>query len=414
MSASAMDGIVDLPTPAPVPQFSRIPVVGPDGLIFGYCLTASYKLAPTRLERDAALNLAYRDLNLASLTYDRPVLLGPTAELIAGTAEPPSYRGTLILTLYPEHLADPELALRIVELRRKNVRAALFEYQGSPAQEALLHLVDYVMIDYGHAEIMPHHLADAAREAGARVIAENVQITCSSQFPAGADLAMSSIFGAPERTSLNPSELQCLEAVRLLGEDDVDTQRIAEVLSTDPAMVVRILRLVNSSAEGLSHRIDSLQQAIVLLGATRVSGLVMASLVSSTARSMDNLWLMLARAATCREIAGNESAYTLGLLSALSWEAGIPFRVLVEQTRISPELAQALMLGSGPLGRVLTAVVAHEQNDADTLFLTGIDPERVALASLVAIPWALSTVLTAVSASPVRERPGPERPAQGS
>ena len=25
MSASAMDGIVDLPTPAPVPQFSRLP-----------------------------------------------------------------------------------------------------------------------------------------------------------------------------------------------------------------------------------------------------------------------------------------------------------------------------------------------------------------------------------------------------
>jgi c-di-GMP-related signal transduction protein len=186
--------------------------------------------------------------------------------------------------------------------------------------------------------------------------------------------------------------------VRLLGEDEVDTQRVSEVLATDPAMVVRVLRLVNSSAEGLSHRVDSLQQAIVLLGATRVSGLVMASLVSSTARSMDNLWLMLARAAACRELAESESAYTLGLLSALSWESGIPFRVLVEQTRVSPELATALMLGTGRLGRVLTAVVAHEQNDQAALFATGIDPERVALASLVAIPWALSTVLTAVSA----------------
>lgn len=399
MSASAMDGIVDLPTPAPVPQFSRLPLVSSDGLVFGYCLTATYRLAATRTERDLVLDTGYRGLNLPSLTHDRPVLIAATSGLLAGTEPVPATRGTVVLTLFPDQLIDPDLPLQLVALRAKGVGTALFEYQGSAVQNALLHLVDYVMIDYGHAEILPGHLADTARDAGTRVIAENVQITCSAQFPVGADLAMSSIFGAPERTSLNPSELLCLEAVRLLTEDDVDTHRVAEVLATDPAMVVRILRLVNSSAEGLSHRVDSLQQAIVLLGATRVSGLVMASLVSSTARSMDNLWLMLARAGACRELAESESAYTLGLLSALSWESGIPYRVLVEQTRVSPELASALMLGTGRLGRVLTAVVAHEQNDQPALFSTGIDPERVALASLVAIPWALSTVLTAVSAS---------------
>src|SRR5690554_20644 len=101
MSASAMDGIVDLPTPAPVPQFSRLPLVSSDGLVFGYCLTAPYRLAATRTERDLALDSGYRTLNLPSLTHDRPVLIAATAGLLAGTEQVPATRGTVVLTLFP-------------------------------------------------------------------------------------------------------------------------------------------------------------------------------------------------------------------------------------------------------------------------------------------------------------------------
>ena len=81
--------------------------------------------------------------------------------------------------------------------------------------------------------------------------------------------------------------------MRLLAEDDVEPSQIATVLGADPEMVMRLLHLVNASAEGLPNRVDSLQQAIVLLGPTKITGLVMASLISSSVKNIDNLWLLI-------------------------------------------------------------------------------------------------------------------------
>ncbi len=138
-------------------------------------------------------------------------------------------------------------------------------------------------------------------------------------------------------------------------------------------------------------------QAVV--GAERVAGLVMASLISSSVKNVDNLWMQIIRGAVCRELAGTDAAYTAGLLSALFYESGIPARKLAQQARISPAVAAAITNGEGQLGQVLTAVIAYEHGDEVAIAATGLDVETVTLAYLKAIPWALSTVISTVSAA---------------
>jgi len=65
------------------------------------------------------------------------------------------------------------------------------------------------------------------------------------------------------------------------------TQDMASALLVDPALVMRLLRIVNSVQFGLMRRIDSVPQAITLLGLQQVHDLVLSSVLAATFRGLN-------------------------------------------------------------------------------------------------------------------------------
>lgn len=66
-----------------------------------------------------------------------------------------------------------------------------------------------------------------------------------------------------------------LEADRLMRDPRTSAQQVADLLSRDPALAGRILRLVNSPIYGFQKRIGNLTQAIVILGFQTVKNLML-------------------------------------------------------------------------------------------------------------------------------------------
>jgi c-di-GMP-related signal transduction protein len=54
---------------------------------------------------------------------------------------------------------------------------------------------------------------------------------------------------------------------------------------------------------------------------------------------------------------------------------------------LSDEIREALLHGDGPLGRVLSAVLAFEQANWEDLDHVGIEPQSVANACFEAVSW---------------------------
>ncbi|MCX6639608.1 MAG: HDOD domain-containing protein [bacterium] len=65
-----------------------------------------------------------------------------------------------------------------------------------------------------------------------------------------------------------------LNIMRVMRNPKVSIKEIALVVESDPAISMKILRLINSSFYGLSRTIDSVQQAIVLLGSNTLRNVV--------------------------------------------------------------------------------------------------------------------------------------------
>ena len=57
-----------------------------------------------------------------------------------------------------------------------------------------------------------------------------------------------------------------LNLIRLMRTPETPMKEIANVIETDPATSMKILRLINSAFYGLSRKVDSIHQSVVLLG----------------------------------------------------------------------------------------------------------------------------------------------------
>jgi HD-like signal output (HDOD) protein len=66
-----------------------------------------------------------------------------------------------------------------------------------------------------------------------------------------------------------------LQIMKIAQGEDFDVQELGRLIASDTGMTAKVLRLVNSSAFGLRHRVTEVEQGIVLLGPKRIQALVM-------------------------------------------------------------------------------------------------------------------------------------------
>ncbi len=64
------------------------------------------------------------------------------------------------------------------------------------------------------------------------------------------------------------------QILRLLSSGDYSSSEMMELIQKDPALTARVLKLANSATYGRSRQIDSLGQAIVMLGAQEIQRIV--------------------------------------------------------------------------------------------------------------------------------------------
>lgn len=121
-------------------------------------------------------------------------------------------------------------------------------------------------------------------------------------------------------------------AVRILQIIDNPKSTVADinrVVTQDPALASKILKVVNSAYVGLTNKVSNLQQAIVLLGFNMIKGMALSVSVfdvfTETAEGDDlfrrDFWMhSIATAALCRQTAQKvggadpEVAFVLGLI----------------------------------------------------------------------------------------------------
>lgn len=140
------------------------------------------------------------------------------------------------------------------------------------------------------------------------------------------------------------------EVMTELNLDDPNTRRISDAIATDPGLTARMLKLANSAFFGLNRKIDSVQEAIAILGFNHLRTLVQAVALGSSFKAvpgvnLEQFWrYSLNTAKICRTLAKSMklpdgAAFTAGLVHAvgdLVMHIGMPEVVARIDWSVSP------------------------------------------------------------------------------
>jgi c-di-GMP-related signal transduction protein len=198
-----------------------------------------------------------------------------------------------------------------------------------------------------------------------------------------------------DQIEIAANKLNLLQLIQSLQKEDCALQKIAVIIQMDPLLSYQLLRLANSAAFFGGNPATSIEQAVTRLGLLNLKNWVtLFSMKNISDKPMEVLESGLIRAHMAQEIAksssniSSESAYTAGLLSILDCLINKPLPELLSHISLPEDITEALINQSGPLGELLSLVIAYEAGHWECVSqesINGVDLSKLYIDSLTLI-----------------------------
>jgi c-di-GMP phosphodiesterase len=209
-------------------------------------------------------------------------------------------------------------------------------------------------------------------------------------------------FGRPDPTRqrrVGTGGITSLAALAEVAKPDASFEDLERAIGNDVGLSLKLLRYINSAFFSLPRNVETVREALTLLGTATVRrwATVMA-LVSASDAPEELVELALQRARMCEVLGGNRAVdasdghFTVGLFSVADSLLGVSMEDVLETLPFSDEIRAALLRREGPKGELLTTVVAYEQGDFPTVEEAEVSPAQ---AYGDALAWAGEAVRSA-------------------
>lgn len=384
------------------------------GHVFRLYRTALLANSPDELQRlvdDLLLNTLLAS-NSAWNTLPAFVPISSTSLHLATVDRLPDENLILLVHLASRDTDADALCERIGQLRRRGLGIGLCHRPQHPAYTQVAPLADYGIIDVAGTDAATvRDVSVAIRASGKQPPAHLFAVNIDTQdehrlcqqwhfnFFHGNFAATAP--ASPQARQVDPHKIQLLNLLRLV-QGDAETPELAAAMKQDPVLTYRVLRYLNSPALGLNHRIDSISQALIMLGRQRLTRWLAILLFSVNEGNFAD-WLLVESALTrgkLMEELGAQAApplptdplFLTGIFSCLDRLLQRPLGEIIEALPVTEEIRRALLEQSGPYAALLAVAAATETHDAqllgDAAAEAGLSTKSVNCALLAATAWA--------------------------
>jgi len=307
--------------------------------------------------------------------------------------------GQVTLEILEDTPWSDEVHDAIEHLKMLGYRLALDDYIFEARHEPFLEHVEIVKVDImgiSHEELRARF--PQMRRHGQIYLAEKVE--SHEEFEMcqmlGFDLYQGYFFAKPNTIKGNgiPANYSLLiSLLAKLQEPDIQLDELESLIAGNVALCHKVLRLVNSASVGLSRPIESIKQAILFLGISRIRTVASLAIVTSMSGKPPELYaLAMVRARFCEDVARSsgfdspDKHFTAGLLSILDALTDTPMAEVISELPLSTELAETLCGKSegSQCARTLRSVLAFERGQFESQNVLEMNPNTY----LDAVRWA--------------------------
>jgi len=408
-----MKGTVKAPASGGQVFVARLPILNRDRRVYGYELLfrASQHADPgggaldytvARVISDALLSIG-----LDTLTDGRRAFVGVSRRLLLEgipSVLPPE---RVVLELAADIEADAEVVTACKALRDAGYQLAVDDFVLTDWTADLVPVANFLKVDFLTTDPDTRKRIEKTRVHGSPVlIAKSIETMDSfdQAVREGYTYFQGFFFGRPiitEGREVPGQQMANLRLLRALHVPDLSVHQLEELIKHDASLCYRILRTVNSAAYMLQVPVQSIRQALVLLGRDTVRRWAsLWSLAGLNDQAHSELVVMATVRARCCEIIagshGGEDAasegFLIGMCSLLDAILGRPMKAVLADLPLADETEAALLGEDNPTRRMLDCVIAYESAQWETAEQlarhAGIDPAVLPKAFADALRWS--------------------------
>ena len=288
-------------------------------------------------------------------------------------------RDRVVLEILESVQMSSELAELCRTLRDEGYTIALDDFTPAPELEPLTEFAQVIKIDM-HAvpQADQRRMLATYQGRGIAMIAEKVETAEDFQWArdAGYDNFQGFFFARPSLVrgrQIPSAKFNCLRLLQEMQNPELDFNRLQAVISQDLSFSFKLLRYVNSALFSHAVPIDSIAQALMMLGENGVRHWVALAALPELAKNKPGELVThsLLRASFCErlaKLAGLESSqgFIMGLFSLLDALIDMPLDEALRQAGVGPMITAALLetgAQSGLLRQIYSLARSYEQCD---------------------------------------------------
>ncbi|WP_415903852.1 EAL and HDOD domain-containing protein [Neptuniibacter sp. QD48_55] len=323
---------------------------------------------------------AYTSISDAGELKRVPAFINLTRDILVEQKLPEVSKKHIVLEILEDIEPDEEVIEAVRALHSEGYRIAMDDFIYDPKFDPLLELAQIVKVDV--FELTPDQIKEQVqqlRKHKVTLLAEKIETheqleTCVQL---GFKLFQGHFLSKPKvikGKKIQGSQVALMQLIQELQSPKATPEKLEELIIRDPALTYKLLRIVNSAGYSLVRQVESIAEAIVLLGLEQVKKWATLIAMSSNQDKPEELSRsLLVRGRMCEEIAqaqkkSNYGSYFMaGMMSGLHALLDIERDTMLEQVPLGDDIKNAVSLGQGEIGQVLRNVVNYENGDWDLL-----------------------------------------------
>lgn len=269
----------------------------------------------------------------------------------------------------------PQVLEALIKARQDGYQIALDDFVLRESHRALMDHADYVKVDVlalTDAELKQQ--VEMLQDYPVRLLAEKVEDHAMYEkcLALGFEYFQGYFFCKPqimEGVSLSGNRMAVVLLLAKLQDPHIELQELDALVKNDVALSVKLLRYVNSASVGLPRSVDSIFQAIGLVGTERMRQWATLLALAQTGNKPSELMrVALIRARMCEVLCplygvDPGPGFTVGLFSILDAYFDCEMRQLLEDLPLAPEILDALIKREGVFGTILEGMLGYERGE---------------------------------------------------
>ena len=393
---------------------ARQPIFDRKKKVYGYELLFRLGLENkfTEVDGDLATSIVITNsflvIGMEKLTRGKKAFINFTGNLLLDETATILPKDFLVVEILENIDPSSEIISACRKLKDSGYALALDDFIFEPKFTPLIMLADIIKVDFtlSDEEEIRSLIDKFGKQKGIQFLAEKVETP--EQFQVALDMGFAYFqgyfFSKPIIISSKDIEgykLNVLNILHELNKPDANFGRIEGIIKHDVSISYKILRFINSAFFGFQTNIQSIKQALTLLGLNDFRKWLYLIIVKSVGTDKpDELMVSsIVRARFCESLAGktplknrNSELFFLGMFSMIDTFMDRSMEDVLKKLSLSDDITKTLLGEDGEFKNILDLALSYERADWETVAersrQLNIDLTTLADLHMEAMDWA--------------------------